>query len=190
MDTKEPANLLSKFLPARIDGSTTIGIAIGLPEPFATQIQSARERFGDPQANFIPTHITLFPPTVVNFQELSAIDEQLHAVAADMWAFKVQLRGAATFRPVSQVVFLPLIEGISGCERLERAIRKGPLSRRRKFPYHPHVTLVHELADEVLDQAFIEFSEFRATFVADRFSLYQQSPTGDWKLIKDYRLHG
>jgi 2'-5' RNA ligase len=190
MEAQESVNLLSKFLPARSDGTTTIGIAIGLPEPFATQIQTARERFGDPQANFIPTHITLLPPTEIGFQELIDIDNHLTDTAADMWPFKVQLRGAATFRPVSQVVFLPLIEGISGCERLERAIRKGPLTRRRKFPYHPHVTLVHELSDEVLDQAFEEFGEFRAMFVTDRFSLYQQSPVGDWKLIKDYRLHG
>lgn len=175
--------------PARVDGSTTIGIAIGVPEPWATQIKVAREKYGDPQANFIPTHVTLLPPTEIPFQRLHQIDEYLSEVAADMWPFRIQLRGAATFRPVSQVVFVPLVEGISGCERLEKSVRKG-MGQRRRFPFHPHVTLVHDLVDEVLDQAFEEFSDFKAVFIADRFSLYQQSPEGDWELIRDYRLLG
>lgn len=175
--------------PARVDGSTTIGIAIGVPEPWATQIKVAREKYGDPQANFIPTHVTLLPPTKISFQQLTEIDKHLSKVSADMWAFRVQLRGAATFRPVSQVVFVPLVEGISGCERLEKSVRKG-LGQRRRFPFHPHVTLVHDLDDETLDKAFEEFTDFKAIFIADRFSLYQQAPEGEWELLKDYRLLG
>lgn len=178
----------TKF-PARVDGTTTIGIAIGVPEPWATQIKVARDRYGDPQADFIPTHVTLLPPTSIPFQKLLEIDAHLMDVANDMWPFRIQLRGAATFRPVSQVVFVPLVEGISGCERLEKSVRKG-LGHRRRFPFHPHVTLVHDLPNAVLDEAFEDFSEFKAVFVADRFSVYQQSPEGEWELLKDYRLLG
>jgi 2'-5' RNA ligase len=181
---------LSSVVPAKADGSTTIGIAIAVPEPWATQVKVARERYGDPQANFIPTHVTLFPPIDIAYQQLSEIDKHLENVASDMWPFRVQLRGAATFRPVSPVVFLPLVEGISGCERIEKTIRSGPLAKRRKFPFHPHVTLAHELTEEVLDQAFAEFADFQAIFVADRFSLYQQDADGSWQLVKDYRLQG
>jgi hypothetical protein len=41
--------------------------------------------------------------------------------------FEVHLRGSATFRPVSPVVFVPLVRGISECERVEAQVRSGPL---------------------------------------------------------------
>ena len=40
-----------------------IGVAIGLPEPYHTELQSWRERLGDPNAANVPPHITLVPPT-------------------------------------------------------------------------------------------------------------------------------
>lgn len=181
---------IPRVVAARSDGSTTIGIAIPVPEPWATQVRKTREGYGDPQAGSIPTHITLLAPAIVPMNRLPQIDAHLAEVAAEAWPFRMHLRGAGTFRPVSPVVFLQIAEGIPGCERLERLIRRGPLLRRRRFPYHPHVTLVHNLGAEVLDRAFGEFADFDAVFVADRFTLYQQDDQGSWHAIRDYRLTG
>ena len=41
----------------------TIGVAIALPEPWATQLQDYRASLGDETAGSIPTHITLVPPS-------------------------------------------------------------------------------------------------------------------------------
>jgi 2'-5' RNA ligase len=179
---------IAKVVAARPDGMTTIGVAIGVPDPWATQIRTAREGLGDPQAHAIPTHVTLIAPADVPMQNLPAIDEHLAVVAGQMSPIRIQLRGTATFRPVSPVVFLNVVQGISGCERLEKAVRRGPLLRRRRFPYHPHVTLVHNMADEVLDQAFDLYADFSATFVADCFTLYQQDSQGVWHSIRTYRM--
>lgn len=179
---------IPRVVAARADGSTTIGVAIGVAEPWATQIQSAREGLGDPQAGAIPTHITLIAPAVVPMNKLPLIDAHLNEVATKTPAFRVHLRGTGTFLPTSPVVFIPLAEGIAGCERLEKLVRRGPLLRRRKFPYHPHVTLVHEMPIEVLQKAFVDFSDFDAVFVADRIGLYQQDEFGAWQNIRNYRL--
>lgn len=181
---------IPRVVAARADGSTTIGIALGVPEPWATQVRKAREGYGDPQAGAIPTHVTLLAPAIIAMHRLPEIDAHLQSVAAESWPFRLHLRGAGTFRPVSPVVFLQIAEGIPGCERLERLIRRGPLLRRRRFPYHPHVTLVHNLGEAVLDQAFTEFADFDAVFVADRFTLFQQDDQGVWQGIRDYRLTG
>jgi 2'-5' RNA ligase len=96
-----------------------IGVAIGIPEPYGRELQGWREQLGDPNAKRIVPHVTLLPPTPVDPQTLPAIEEHLRSVAADELAFEIRLRGSATFLPVSPVVFVPLVQGISECERLE-----------------------------------------------------------------------
>ena len=39
----------------------TIGVAIAIPEPWATDLQDYRTSLGDATATQIPTHITLHP---------------------------------------------------------------------------------------------------------------------------------
>ncbi len=76
----------------------------------------------------------------------------------------MHLRGSGTFRPVSPVVFVPLARGISECERLEAQVRSGPLARETLFPYHPHVTVAHDLDEPALDAAFDALATYDARF--------------------------
>ena len=147
-----------------------IGVAVAIPEPLASEVTGWRLRFGDPQALSIPAHITLVPPIAVD--DLDAVEAHLRAVSERSPAFGVRLHGTGTFRPLSPVVFLSLIGGISGCEALQRRLRSGPLTMELNFPYHPHVTVAHHLPDEVLDEAFTTLAEFDASFLADRFDLF------------------
>jgi len=179
---------LTALPPVVEPGSVTIGVAIAVPEPCGSAVKRARERYGDPQARAIPTHITLLPPAMVSPTMLDGIDGHLRAAAAGAKPFRVSLHGSATFRPVSPVVFLALSEGIAGCEALERVIRTGPLLRRRNFPYHPHVTLVHDLPESALDAAFEDFAEYHFSFAAEAFTLYRQDADGVWQPVRDYPL--
>ncbi len=179
---------LTALAPVVEPGSVTIGVALPIPEPAASFVKAAREGYGDPQARAIPTHITLLPPAVVSPTMLDGIDAHLRQAASTVRPFRVALHGSGTFRPVSPVVFLVVNEGIAGCEALERVIRSGPLLRRRNFPYHPHVTLVHEIAEERMDAAFTEFAEYQFAFTAAEFTLYQQDTHHVWHPIRDYRL--
>ena len=49
----------------------------------------------------------------------------------------MHLRGTGTFRPVSPVVFVSLVEGISQCEQLADAVRRGPLAIDLALPVPP-----------------------------------------------------
>src|SRR4051812_1466493 len=124
---------------------TTIGVAIAVPEPWATELQRHRAAVGDPLAEAIPAHVTLVPPTYVvgGSSELADIERHLVTVGAKTQPFRIRLRGTATFRPVSPVVFVVVTEGISSCELLAAAVRQGPLDQDLMFPYHPHVTVAH-----------------------------------------------
>ncbi|MDQ6937476.1 MAG: 2'-5' RNA ligase family protein [Actinomycetota bacterium] len=158
----------------------TVGVVINLPEPHATVLRRWRERIGDPQAEAIPPHVTLLPPTPVDRAEVRSICRRLGEVAAANAPFPMHLSGTGTFRPLSQVVFVQVATGIAQCELLEAAIRRGPLGRPREFPFHPHVTVAHDLEDEALDDVYDALGAFVARFTVDRFTLFRRATGGAW----------
>ena len=168
---------------------STIGVAIAIPEPWATDLQAQRASFGDPQASAIPTHITLVPPTDVG-DELDAVEKHLTEVATQQSSFRLRLRGTATFRPVSPVVFIAVSEGISACELLAQAARSGPLEQELTFPYHPHVTVAHHLDEAALDHAYETLADFDCAFEVSDFHHYQHGDAGVWRPATTYPLSG
>lgn len=166
----------------------TIGVAIAIPEPWATELQDYRTSVGDTTATQIPTHITLIPPAEVAEEELPAVADHLAGAAATVAPFDIHLRGTGTFRPVSPVVFVTLAEGISGCEVLADAVRRGPLAVELHYPYHPHVTIAHHLDDATLDRAFDELATFECRFAVDAFSLYVHDSDAGWQPTHEYGL--
>lgn len=166
----------------------TIGVAIALPEPWASELQDFRTGLGDETATLIPTHITLVPPVDLTEEQIGEAEQHLAAVASASEPFPIHLRGTGTFRPVSPVVFVSLVEGISQCEALSAAVRRGPLDVPLQFPYHPHVTVAHHLADEVLDRAFDELAGFDCTFEAGEFHLYRHDEEHGWRPSRDFAL--
>ena len=166
----------------------TIGVALSIPEPWATELQDYRTSVGDTTAAMIPTHITLVPPTEVTDADLNEIEKHLEDVASEFERFSVHLRGTGTFRPVSPVVFVTVVEGISSCEQLAATVRRGPLDVDIAFPYHPHVTIAHHLSDDLLDRAFGELAGFECEFAVESFHLYVHDEVVGWQPTRDFPL--
>jgi 2'-5' RNA ligase len=167
---------------------TTIGVAIAVPDPWGAQLQEYRTDLGDVTAKGIPTHITLVPPYEIAPEDLRVVEQHLAEASAANAEFKIHLRGTGTFRPVSPVVFVTVVEGISACEQLALSVRRGPLEVDLQFPYHPHVTVAHHLDDTQLDRAFTELSSFECSFNAEQFSLYVHDADAGWQPSRDFRL--
>jgi 2'-5' RNA ligase len=168
----------------------TIGVSLAVPEPWGSQLQEFRVANGDSQGSTIPTHITLVPPVEVEPPRLGDVERHLEAVAARCPAYRVHLRGSGTFRPISPVVFVSLVEGISQTEQLAKDCRRGPLALELEFPYHPHVTVAHLPDDVLLDRAFDGLTDFDCAFTVDAFHLYVHDPDLGWKATRDYALTG
>jgi len=175
-------------LPERSGDQVRIGVAIPVPDPFATELQSARERFGDPLATVIPPHVTLLGPTVVEPAQMSQIDEHLTDVGRHASSFVLHLRSSGTFRPISQVVFVQVAQGIAECETLERKVRSGPLAQELRFHYHPHVTVAHDVAEPALNVAFEEMADYEASFAVNALVLYECGDDQVWRAVQEYRL--
>lgn len=171
-----------------VGGVQTIGVAIAVPEPYGSELREYRASFGDPQADAVPTHVTLLPPTEVERSQLVEIEQHLAQVASRHRSFCIHLRGTATFRPVSPVVFVVVTEGISACELLASDIRQGHLERDLTFPYHPHVTVAHHLDDSALDKAFETLADYDCTFDAMAFHLYVHGEDEVWRPYRAFEL--
>jgi 2'-5' RNA ligase len=166
----------------------TIGVSIAVPDPFGSELQDFRVALGDVSARHIPTHITLVPPTEVTESALEEIDGHLRDAAVQHQAFRVTLRGTGTFRPVSPVVFVGVVEGISSCEMLAATTRSGPLALDAAFPYHPHVTVAHDLPEELLDEAFTALAGYQAVFDVEEFWLYMHDERHGWRPTQSFGL--
>jgi 2'-5' RNA ligase len=172
------------------DHPTTIGVSIPIPPPHGEFLQERRAAFGDMSAWQIPAHITLLPPTDVDDGTYAAFREHCAKVAAAHGTFEVVLRGTGTFRPVSDVVFIQVAQGVSACEGLESDLRSGPVTRELEFNYHPHVTVAHNVSTEALDRAFDELAEYAVTFRAVAYQLYELGIDGVWRPVHEFELSG
>lgn len=160
-----------------------IGVSIAVPAPYAGELQRLRASFGDPSARSIPTHVTLLSPTKVDQDDGPEIHEHLRRVAQAQQPFTMLLRSTGTFRPVSPVVFVQVAGGISACERIEQAIRTGPLKRDVQFYYHPHVTIAHNVDDGAMDRAFNKLASFECSFEVSAFDLFEHGDDPVWRPV-------
>lgn len=157
------------FLPERDPGQDWLGVVIAVPEPWATEITNIRVAVGDPLALKVPPHITLMPPLAVNGDQKEAVFEHLGNIASESRPFRLTLGGSETFQPVSPVAFLGVEAGGTQCAQLADDLRSGPLDYRLRFPYLPHVTLAHGLANTELERAMELGRDFHASWMVQGF---------------------
>lgn len=169
---------------------TVLGVAIPVPDPLGTLLTEWRIKVGDPLAHLIPPHVTLLPPTDVAGMVPQDLHEHLNAVAARHPPFHLHLARTGSFRPVSQVVFVNVADGISACELLADDIRSGLLSRPLTFPYHPHVTIAQDVSPDMLDLAYNGLVDVDERIEVDAFCAFEQDQSGRWMPVTRYPLRG
>jgi 2'-5' RNA ligase len=173
-----------------VEQHTVLGIVVPIPEPWSQLLVDWRAKVGDPQANVVPPHVTLLPPTEVPVADRTAISAHLAEVARCHPPFEMHLSGTGTFSPVSEVVFVTVAKGIGNCELLATDVRSGPLARPLSFPYHPHVTVAHDVTAEMLEFAYNGLADLSAAFPVEAFTEFEQTPSGAWAVAREYRLTG
>ena len=181
------------FVPrGRSSSSRTavIGVVVPIPEPWSQLLVDWRSKVGDPQANVVPPHVTLLPPTEVPVTDRPIISAHLAQVAREHPPFDMHLSGTGTFSPVSEVVFVAVARGIGNCELIANDVRRGPLARTLSFPYHPHVTVAHDVPGDMLEFAYSGLAELSAEFRVEAFTEFEQTSSGAWAIAREYPLTG
>jgi len=174
-----------------LDGPARIGVAVDIPEPWGSLLTSRRAQAGDPQAAYVPAHLTLLGPTELGPGHLPAVERHLERVAAEHSPYQLHLRGTGTFRPVTEVVFVVVAAGISETELLAAAINAAPeLRRETRFPYHPHITVAQDVPTPALDAVYEDLAGFSARFTVTGFTLFSHNGDERWQPRRDFTLSG
>ena len=176
--------------PRPTPDTTVLGVVVPIPEPWSQLFVDWRAKVGDPQATSVPPHVTLLPPTEVPVADRPTISAHLAEVARCHPAFDMHLSGTGTFAPVSDVVFVAVARGIGNCELIANDVRRGPLARSLSYPYHPHVTVAHDVPGDMLDLAYSGLSDLSAEFRVEHFTEFEQAPDGSWVVAREYPLTG
>ncbi|CAA9261223.1 MAG: 2H phosphoesterase superfamily protein Bsu1186 (yjcG) [uncultured Blastococcus sp.] len=170
--------------------NAVLGVVVPIPQPWAQLLVDWRTKVGDPQAALVPPHVTLLPPTEVPVKDRAAISAHLAEVARRHPPFDMHLSGTGTFKPVSDVVFIAVARGIGNCELLSNDVRRGPLARSLAFPYHPHVTVAHDVPEDMLELAYDGLADLSAEFRVTAFTEFEQTRDGAWAIAAEYPLTG
>ncbi len=157
-----------------------------MPRPHGPALDAYRT-FAEGRPPPTPAHITLVPPTQVHEASLAEIVDHVGEVARHHDPFAVHLRGTGTFRPVSPVVFVGVVDGIGSCETLAADLRSGPLFSKQAFPYHPHVTIAHDLPEVELDEAFLALTTFQARYLVTAVTMYEHRRDA-WQVVGEFPL--
>ena len=174
-------------------GTVTLGVSIAVPEPYGSLLQERRAGFGDPAAHGIPTHVTLLPPTEVGPRRCRPSRRTSPRSPRPGRPFPMRLSRhghlpaavAGGLRPGGRGRARPAPGSSSGS-----GTRPGPLVRELQFPYHPHVTVAHGIAEEAMDRAYEELAGYEAAWACTGFALYEQGADGVWRKLRDYPFGG
>lgn len=168
-----------------IEGNS-VGVVIAIPEPIAGELEQWRASFGDPMAALVPPHITLITTTPAT--DWPSTIRHVREVAAAQRPFTVRLKSTGTFRPLTPVVYVNVTDGFDSCVELHRQLQAGPLERELEYPFHPHVTVAHDVSEASMDSAENLLDDFDASFMVRTMGLYEHDTTGVWKLREELIL--
>jgi 2'-5' RNA ligase len=134
-------------------------------------------------------HLTILPPRpLASFGSPAAVSqalEQLQTRLQDFPPFEVELGDIEVF-PDTYVIYVSIKNGFAELERMHQALNSGCLACREPHSYHPHVTIVQELAPvDVLNAAQFarwRWSEFKhsRTVRVDRVTFVQNTAENSW----------
>jgi 2'-5' RNA ligase len=148
-----------------------LGVALLIPQPFATEIDGLRRALGDPALGRVPAHLTLVPPVNVAERDLGKALSVLRDAAAGRDAITIGLGPVTTFHPVTPVCYLDIDDARGALPALREAVFAGPLHREVTHPFVPHVTIADGMAEDRIAPSVAALAGFTATVTFDRVHL-------------------
>ena len=166
-----------------------LGVVLLLPTPVAAEIDGLRRALGDGARRFVPPHITLVPPVNVSGDDVDAAVALVRDAAGRAGGpLELTIGPAATFSPLTPVLYLTVEGDTARLRALRDAVLVGPLGRPAEWPFVPHVTIASEAPPERLHAAVAALADFDATVSLDRVHVLQEGEDRVWAPLADVAL--
>lgn len=167
--------------PTLSRGVCYLSLVLELPAWLAGHVQDWRARQGEGRG--VPPHVTVFITQASADPEGRREQiEALRCVCRGVPARSLRLGGTGSFRPLSQVAYLDLQDHDAAALAALHARCCEVLPDASPFEYRPHVTLVQNAPDEVLERALRDFSGLSAQIPLSRLCLFQGDLSG-WEQV-------
>jgi 2'-5' RNA ligase len=134
-----------------------------LSGPIAELLDQIRHDFA-PESR-AKAHLTILPPRPLlgshplSDQAIAGVMDEIKDHLQDFEPFAVELGEIEVFEG-SQVIYVSIQSGFKELERMHDALNTGHMAFEEPYPYHPHVTVVQELAPKDVPDA-AQFARWR-----------------------------
>jgi 2'-5' RNA ligase/GNAT superfamily N-acetyltransferase len=160
-------------------------VAVLLGGEVGAEVDGLRRALGDGSLGRIPPHVTLVPPVNVPGDRLASAVDLLLAAGAAAAPFRLTLGPAATFHPVTPVVYLAVAGDLDALAGLRDRVFAPPLTRSLTHPFVPHATLADEVAPDRIAAAVAALGDMAAEVAVDRVHLLREGPGRRWTPVAD-----
>lgn len=162
-----------------------LGVALLVPDPVATEIDGLRRALGDGALGRIPAHLTLVPPVNVPDEELPAVRDVLRRAAASTRPLDLRLGPAATFHPVTPVVYLAVGGDVAAVQSLRDRVFVAPLARPLTHPFVPHVTVADDMAPWRIPAALAALADYVVDVRIESVHLLEEFRGRVWRPVAE-----
>ncbi len=138
------------------------------------------------------SHLTLLPPRHLAAPR-ETLERELGRLAREIPSFEVTLGEIEVF-PSTGVVYVSLAAGGQEAERAHHALNHGIFFAEDSFPFHPHVTVAHNVSrlpfEQVLSEARRRWQECHLPrqFLVEDVTLVRSVSPGVWEDLATHRL--
>jgi 2'-5' RNA ligase len=162
-----------------------LGVALLLPQPIATEVDGLRRALGDGALGRLPAHLTLVPPVNVAEDALPDALAVLRAAARATRPLNLRLGPAATFDPVTPVVYLDVTGDVEPLHGLRDRLFAPPLERALTHPFVPHVTVADDMDPGRIPAAVAALADYVADVRVDAVYLLEEGRGRIWHPIAE-----
>jgi 2'-5' RNA ligase len=162
-----------------------LGVALLLPQPVATEVDGLRRALGDGALGRIPAHLTVVPPVNVASDALPEALDVLREAAKATRPLNLRLGPAATFDPVTPVVYLAVSGDVEPLHALRDRVFVPPLERALTHAFVPHVTVADDMDPARIPGAVAALADYVADVNLDAVHLLEEGRGRIWRPIAE-----
>jgi 2'-5' RNA ligase len=162
-----------------------LGVALLIPSGVAAEVDGLRRALGDGALSRIPAHLTLVPPVNVPEDALDDAMAVLRAAATATRPLHLRIGPAATFHPVTPVVYLEVGGRLDDLAALRERVFVAPLARALTHPFVPHVTVADDMDPARIPAAVAALADYLVDVRIESLHLLEEGRGRTWRPIAE-----
>jgi len=165
-----------------------LGVVLLIPGPVDIEVIALQRAVGGRPR--VAPHITLVPPVNVRADRMDEALAVVRAAAGSARPMHLRIGPAATFWPVTPVLYLAVTGELDRLRRLRDAVFVEPLAHVLDHDFVPHVTVGESLGDVDLPALAAALDSYQQPITVEQVTVLEEGADRYWRPIADAPLGG